>query len=282
MKTFLVILLNIFVSHLSFAQIMGNSEFAQVDAKILEFPDTLPSKIDSEAWSYKILRTVIVDMDNIFKDAGVEVEVCSYKNNQTGITKSYKSLSDCLFERIISWDYRQKEGPVFFWVQDKHKKHVPVRVDWSPNPEGWRGVFKEVFALQMESFSKWWMNFTMKKAEDRIKQPKFKHNFLGQIKMSLPPGSYITDIFLEKNFLTMLLKLDQASQISLEMNPTEIKNHQVQYEGQLLVSRKAALNSTGDIITFDFKTNINLLKLERPYQTEGKSGGAQNAEEFLK
>ncbi len=282
MKKLLSALLIIFVSQLSSAEKSAGSNLAHTDPKLLDFPAVMPTQTDEETWYHRIFQSVVLDIDNTLQETGIKVEACSYQDKHTKITKSYKALSGCLLDQVFSLDFEGQLDPLFFWVTDKNNKLVPVRLDWNRNEEGWRGILKEVFALQIEGLSRWWMKLSMKQDETQIKAPSFKHNFLGQLKMSLPPGVRLTDIFIDKNVFTMLLKLDQASQISFEMNPTEIKNHQVHYQGQILVSREATLNAAGDIITFDFRTNINLLNIKRPYQTQGKSSGAQIGEGNLK
>ncbi len=239
-----------------------------------EFPISEPISVAESTWVYQIYRNVFLDLDQIMQDSGLNLNVCSYKNNLLGTTVSYHGLGPCLFNHFIdSMNSDKNVGVTFFWIKARNGKSIPVRIDWRPTGEGWSGTFKELVALQFEGFSQWWMKLTMKAPTDDMQKINFTQNFLGKIKLSFPPEIYLTEVFLEQSFTNSLLLLDKVHEVSFKMNPLGKKENQIQYQGQILISKKINLNPSGEELTsIEFITNINLLKPSRPYKLKGRLG----------
>lgn len=268
MKLFVVAIAIIFLGKLSLAE---SNSATQPNESSLEFPLSIPSQTISGEWYHKIFRRVAFDIDTLLRESGIQVEACSYKNQQTGQVKNYKALTYCAMDHYIdSMNYNNSVGLTFFWVKGKNEKMIPVRIDWHPTEEGWKGSFKELFTLEKESLSNVLSKLRPKNKSDQMRKARFKFNFLGRLKMSFPANTHLDEIFSQENIFFKMLKMDHASQISFEMNPTGIKNNKVQYHGQILVSQEALVNATGDIISLDFETNINLLNMKRPFESRGE------------
>jgi len=288
MKIFLLFMAFLFLGEMSFAQSSGEAVSSQ--EKLLDFPFDPPKQVMSGSIFKKFFRYKIFDIDKALKESGVQIVACSYKNRKTGRVTNYRALSYCVFDHF--WDsmsYNNNVGLTFFWIRDKNAKMIPIRLDWQPTAEGWKGTLKEWLILTKDMLSS-----SRSKSEDensiesvensqpdQFEPAPFKHNFIGQFKMSFPSGTRFTDVFFEKNAFTNLLQLDRASQISIEMNPMQIKNKKVQYQGKILISQEALVNPAGDILSIDFKTDVNVFYMKRAFESSAHISTDQNNEELL-
>lgn len=270
----------------------ANFVMAQADSSIVNsysFPNQMPEKKSLDRASFEnfvlnssLFKRLFFDLDAKIQSAGIKIYVCSFKNEITQITTSYKGLWPCLVDHFFeSMRVSQNVGQIYFWAYTKKNKLVPVRVDWRPTDKGWGGLFQTVTGLYLENVNDWWRAKGFNKKNNSNSNMILPKSYIGKMTLSFPVGISIMDFYDQIDQRGILLLLKEAQQISLELKPSAIVDNHTQYKGKLIILKGIKNNQAEEMLSLDIITDINIFRLERGFDFDMSGTAILGLDELL-
>lgn len=206
----------------------------------------------------------IEKIDAGFQELGLEIKFCHLQRIQESSLILERGAGECLWEQLKQTllDSEAEFTPMEIWVQSYQEgvrgPVFPIYVSWRPSKEGIWGLVKELGALSSESFHQI-VNKVLDREVDQEIPLSFQQSLIGEIQITFPIGLSLQN-FIGKDS-TYLNILGPVEKLSFGIKPLYRKNALVYYSLQFVVNDTNQVNA---------KTNINILKLSRPFKVEGR------------
>ncbi|MFS4459206.1 hypothetical protein [Bdellovibrio sp. HCB2-146] len=231
-----------------------------------------PTPPEKASWSYRLLGFIFKGLEESLQKSGLEFEVCSYQSLDPEKSMSAKGMGECLFMNFKEGLSKKGDvGVTYIWVKSLRGETLPVRVDWRPSEEGLGKMVTEVLTLALENNRRPSRPGLPRLDTTKQKPLSYKQNLLGHIRLTFPSGTKLVDFIAVENQL--LSEMQMAKQIDLELTPLYKENGKANYKGVISIQSEVESPDEQGQWTIDFKTNMNFLKLSRPFNVQGHVDG---------
>lgn len=210
------------------------------------------------------ITSSIEKIDASFSELGFEVKFCHLQRVHTSSLILERGAGECLWEQLKQTLLNKDVEflPIEIWAQSYKAGDrgpvLPIYVSWRPTQEGLWGLMKEFGALSSESFHQI-INKIMTRNKDQELPLSFKQSLIGEIHITFPKGLSLQNFTTKKS--DYLKFMGPIENLSFGIKPLYRKNASIYYGLSLIV------NETNQV---QAKTNINILKLSRPFTIDGR------------
>ncbi|MDG0817222.1 hypothetical protein [Bdellovibrio svalbardensis] len=261
----------------------ATKSFAETDASAAR-----PAQVNVggfEAVRYWIIKKMVLDIDAVLKEQGIESVMCTFRQNQPAKDFSYLGVGPCLVKAFLkSMKTDQSAGAVYTWIKDRQGRFHPVEIQWRPPVGGWSQIIDQVLEMKMEKQLYWIRDHIWGLEEEKVRYSDF---ILGDLKIILPEDPEALSALAEKGGSWAKNYLSKVKSVSLQLKTTGNEKGKVIFTGDLILTPKSSDEGTSQATTVHLRTNVNVMLLKRPFfldakmRTSGTGADVPSTEETL-
>jgi hypothetical protein len=233
-----------------------------------------------------MVKKVIVDIDYLLKEQGLEIKYCVYKSHRPKKEPiSYRGLGACLYENFVdSMTVDSLSGVTYFWPKGPDSQSDPIEIRWRPPHGGFLKIIQQVFEMKLEKPLYWLREQTGSRIV--AEELQFEEFIGGEIEIILHEDLKNKQSDEGHSFSPHVKLFKKFKKFQLKLKPMLRQDGLVVYEGRIeahLKKQDPQINefdsleseikhlSNQHILYFNIETNLNLVQKDRKFFLKVKS-----------
>lgn len=239
---------------------------------IIGFAEPPPAAYSKEPLLYSVFKNMVVDLDLMFKEMGLEIYSCQViQTNTMNIISSYASLTNCLGDSIKNTFKTKDRTKIKVWVLNEKGEYLPpLNLEWKNSQKGWWSLIYEFAYLANEDFFKHFSHDSktqgahgsQKEGPCRINSSDFLEkdmgNIVGELQITTAEPWALSDYF-DLSGLKTIPGLKNASKAEIKVTTPEYINGKKIYEARMTIQNTYEVSRENKFINLKIRSDLNIV-----------------------
>ncbi len=239
---------------------------------IIGFAEPPPPAYSKDPWLYSVFKNLVVDLDLMFKEMGLEIYSCQVvQTNTMKIISSYESLTNCLGDSIKNTFKTKNKTKIKVWVLNEKGEYLPpLNLEWKNSQKGWWSLIYEFAYLANEDFFKHFTHDSatqgahgsQKERPCKINSSDFLEKDLGNIVGDLQITAtepWTLDDYFELSGLKTIPGLKNANKAEIKVTTPEYINGKRIYEARITIQNTYEVSHESKFINLKIRSDLNIV-----------------------